>query len=263
MKTKVVGLLILFCVLSTVTCLASLGRTKVKGDGNIVTRTIPVAEYESLSIGSSIMPAGWFNPFKKKRGKSFPVFNYKQTLDTSSLQVTMDENLFSYLKVKVERGRLYIGAKGDDIELHPTRLIMNSNSKNLQRVEVNGSMSFVSEYLLKLSNLDISVSGVGDVRMDDLVCDTLSCDLSGVGHAYLTGKVRKGNYNVSGIGKMHALNCEVKELNCDLSGIGSMTIRVSDYLRAETSGIGKIKYIGNPKLKCSSSGIGSIKRIEE
>ncbi len=260
MKTKFIVLASLLLGFATL-CLASDKGEKVKGNGHIITRTIPVEDFQTLYVGEQInssRSSGGLNFFKKKQ----LVFNYMQTLGAATLQITTDENIFDELVVEQKKGKLRIGAKDRSLKLFPTHLVINGSSSGLEKIQLTGCLDFVSESLFQAPSLVVSLSGVGDVKMDELHCDTLDCNVSGVGNLYLTGKVEQGSFDLSGVGRVYAFDCRVKELECDVSGVGSMEVQATDRLKARVSGVGKLKYKGDAKVSKRCSGVGRIKHIE-
>lgn len=237
---------------------------RVKGDGNIVTRTFAVEDFDCISVGEDIEYShrmASLNPFAKNK-KRFPVFNYMQTAGSSSLQITTDENLFPYLSVEVKEGRLVIGSTEEHLFLRPTRFVANGNSSSLRKVSISGCMDFIVEHPLTISTGDFSLAGMGDLKLLDIRCDTLDCEVSGKGNLYIVGKVPVADYEVSGIGHVYAFDCESDEVGCEVSGIGSVELTANRRLNAETSGIGKIRYRGTAKPHTSVSGIGRVKRVD-
>lgn len=261
MKTKfllLAGLLLGFASL----CLASGNGEKVKGNGNLVTRTIPVEDFRTLYMGEQINSSrfsGGLNFWQKRT----LVFNYMQTLGAATLQITTDENIFDELSIEQKGGKLRISAKDRSLKLFPTHLVINGSSSGLEKLQLTGCMDFVSENLFQVPSLVVRLTGVGDVKMDELDCDTLDCNVTGVGSLYLTGKVGQGAFDLSGVGHVYAFDCQVKELECDVSGVGSMEVQATDRLKARVSGVGKLKYKGNAEVSTRCSGVGRIKHIEE
>lgn len=261
MKTRFIvlaGLLLGFASL----CMASGNGEKIKGNGNLITRTIPVEDFETLYLGEQINSSRFSGGLTFWRKKPL-VFNYMQTLGAAALQITTDENIFDELAVEQKGGKLRIGAKDRSLKLFPTHLVINGSSSGLKKIQLSGCMDFVSESLFQAPALVVRLSGVGDVKMDELECDTLDCHVTGVGSLYLTGKAEQGSFDLSGVGRVYALDCQVKKLECDVSGVGSMEVQATDWLKARVSGVGKLKYKGNAEANTQCSGVGRIKHIED
>lgn len=251
MKTKIS--LLLLCVFCAFSCMSS---DAIKGNGTIITKKIPVENFTELRLGSKIESKG--NSFSSK---STPRFNYTQTTGSSSLEITMDENLFDNLVIDQKDGRLTI--RGERGTLRPTQLIINGSSSDLKDVSVSACMDFVAESPVNFEDVSFDVSGVGDVRLSALSSDKFRCGLSGVGKVYLTGQIKEGRFDVSGVGHVYAFDCPVENLKCGVSGVGGMEVNAAESLNASTSGVGSIKYKGHPKeLKKSASGVGSVKQVD-
>ncbi|WP_099463816.1 head GIN domain-containing protein [Parabacteroides provencensis] len=258
MKTLLIGLV---CIVSMLTVLPNIsfksGQQKVKGNGSIVTRTIEIGDFSEIDLGSNIESGK--NIFG---GSSHPaVFNYVLTEDAPQLQITTDENLLPLIEIKVNGNSLTIKSKDGKTKLIPTQLTINGSSRNLTKVNISGCMDFVSERPIQLKELKASVSGVGDIKMNDLECGDLSCRVSGVGNIKLTGKADKGDFQVSGVGHIYCYDCVVKDMKCGVSGVGGAEVNVSDNLEANVSGVGSIKYKGTANVQSNKSGVGSIKCV--
>lgn len=250
MKKKITGLLVLACM-SIVTIQAK----DIKGNGEIVTRSFQVADYTELILGENI-------EFKKtaffsKKNRT-PVFTYTQTTGTATLEITMDENLFTWLELIEENGKLRIKAPYNE-KIIPSQLEIKGSSGTLTKVRVTGCMDFHNTGNLQVDNIRLEIDGVSDIYLKNLTALAIDCDLSGVGNIRLEGKAEKGKYNLSGVGKMLAFGFDVHELECDLSGVGSMEVNASGKLNANTSGVGSIKYQGMASVVSNSSGVGKVK----
>lgn len=253
MKAKIS--LLIVGILCTLNCMSA---DVIKGNGTIVTKTIPVENFTEVDLGSEIEARQVGNPFSSKE---FPVFNYTQNSGSASLKITTDENLFDHLAIIQDNGKLKI--RGKSGKIRPSQLTIYGTSQDLQKIHINGCMDFIAGTSVILNKAYLSISGVGSVKLSALTCDNFKCDLSGVGKLYLTGQIKEANFNVSGVGRVYAFDCPVEQLKCDVSGVGSMEVNATQSIRANTSGVGSIKYKGNPeKVNQSASGIGKVKRID-
>jgi len=215
-------------------------------------KTIQVTDIHDIFIGENIENQNNFFGKGKK-----PTLTYHQG-NTASLEITIDENLFSLLDIQENDGKLTIRSKNDD-KIRPTNFTIKVSSPELHRIDIRGVMDFISEAPLKTDDLEISVGGVGDVKINSLACEDFNYNLSGVGELIVNGEVDKGNYTLTGVGKIKAFDCRVKDLTCNLSGVGSMEVNATERLDANSSGVGNIRYKGNASVNQSSSGVGSIK----
>ena len=105
MKTRIIYLCLLV-IFSTTGCISKNARKGINGNKNIVTRTIQVDDFEEIHLGSNIESAKGINPFNKKNRA---ICNYTQTDGASSLEISMDENLFDLLDIEnKEIGRAHV-----------------------------------------------------------------------------------------------------------------------------------------------------------
>ena len=218
-----------------------------------------IDDFEEIHLGSNIESAKGINPFNKKNRA---ICNYTQTDGASSLEISMDENLFDLLDIENKDHKLIIKAKSGK-KICPTHLVLNTSSKNLKEAGISGSIDFIADQPLQLTNTSFYISGVGDVKLADLSCDTFKVAISGVGNIYLNGNIKKGKYSVSGVGHVYAFDCPVEDLECEVSGVGGMEVNATQKLDASTSGVGSVKYKGNPEhTQKSASGVGKIKQAD-
>ena len=103
MKTRIIYLCLLV-IFSTTGCISKNARKGINGNKNIVTRTIQVDDFEEIHLGSNIESAKSINPFNKKNRA---ICNYTQTDGASSLEISMDENLFDLLDIENKDCLLY------------------------------------------------------------------------------------------------------------------------------------------------------------
>lgn len=247
---------------------------KIKGNGNLVTKDIKVSEYEEIQLGGNIeYPNSW------GVGKnSSPVsFSYTQG-GSATLQITMDENLFSSLKIESSDGKLSIRTH-NNTHLSPTKLLIKGSSKNLKKLETSGCMDFfaksalsgdqlavkvsgscdiVMEQSVRYSTCELSVSGSGDITIDKLSCQMLKSNVSGSGDIQLKGNAEKGEFSVSGSGDLSTYGMQVKHLDCSVSGSGDAEVYATEKLNASVSGSGELSYKGTASVNKSVTGSGEI-----
>src|SRR4030042_4122030 len=113
---------------------------------------------------------------------------------------------------------------------------------------------------VKGEDLDLSVSGSGNLFTSDLSVENLECHISGSGNIKLGGGnakdtevsiSRSGNFN----GEM--AKCETMEVH--VSGSGNCTCQVTGSLEASVSGSGNVTYTGNPRIDARVSGSGRVR----
>ena len=271
MKAK--GLFLVLCLVVTFTATAA----NIKGNGNVITKEISVGDFETIESGGNISFENRGLNFKKNNRHKL---NYSQQKGKSTLNITMDENLFAHLDIQSSNGKLSIKTKNRD-KLIATEFILQAKSENLQKVTLSGSMDFIAETPLKSDYLSISVSGAGDVIMDkradiasvlftisgagdvkasNLHCTKFEAKISGAGDIDLKGKTDNARFVVSGAGDVSAYDFKAEDVFASVTGAGDIKVYAGKTLNASVSGIGDINYKGDPQVQSKKSGMGSIKK---
>ena len=248
---------------STISCFAE----KIKGNGNIITKEIQVADYKQIKVGQGIETGG--NSFFGKNQS--PQVNYTQKGGKSELKFNSNGDV---LQIETERGT----------RINPSKLIIETHSSELNKLGVSGGIDFFLRSSLSVENLEISASGASDVylekpiritnlcklnlsgasalKVSDLICDRIDTHSSGSSDMNLKGKANDGKYSCSGSSDIKAYNFVIKRLKCSASGSSDIFTTVTEKLEANASGSSDIKYKGNPEVKKHSSGSSDIDHIK-
>ncbi|MDR1259030.1 MAG: DUF2807 domain-containing protein [Tannerellaceae bacterium] len=290
MKTK------LFVLLTGLLTLAAglHAAQKVKGNGNVITRTISITDYDEISIAGNM------------------TFEYEQSDAAPFLSITTDENIFQYLRAEVKGHKLSIGPEHEgnrfqstySYNLEPTVYKVKSNSRDLKKLSKAGSGHFMVLSPLNVARLHFSLAGSGILELTkdltceeatvdlagsgrvnvngalnaarlnlnlagsgrielakDLTCEEVKVRLSGSGRAKIGGSAQKASYAMSGSGRIEAFGCKTDRANVTLSGSGRVELFTNEELVASSSGSGNILYRGKPSsIKKSTSGSGSVRQ---
>ena len=106
----------------------------------------------------------------------------------------------------------------------------------------------------------IKVSGACSFSCDDIQVDHLKIRVSEAGSVNLSGNAKKIDVKLSGAGKIRINDLVSEDATLEVSGAGAITANVIKSITADVSGVGKIKVYGNPiSRKLSKSGLGEIK----
>jgi hypothetical protein len=210
--------------------------------GNIVTKEIPVTEY---SIISSAFPCDLV---------------YEQKDAPAYLKVEVDENLLDKIGVSVKDSTLQLQLQeGISFSFNSKKAVVYTNSKELKLLAMTGSGDTYLKGLIKSKRMDLRLSGSGDIKVDNLDCETLSLSVSGSGDAQIEGKAIAAAYNMNGSGDIQARDFVVDNLRVYLSGSGNAKVHATKYVYANLNGSGDIRYTGKPeKVEKDINGSGSV-----
>ena len=219
----------------------------IEGNGKVVTRTIAITDYSKIAIAGSMD------------------VEYEESSAAPFLSVTLDENLFEYIRTEVENAELKIGLKRESrnigLNLRPTVFKIKTNSRKLEKLSCAGSGTIKARNLSASSLFEVNLSGSGNVNIEQLLVKDLECNLSGSGNIRISGTTSKADYNLSGSGNIKAADCKAEHAEANVAGSGSIELHATSTLDAVSAGSGDVKYKGDPQVKSSKMGSGSIKKF--
>ena len=113
----------------------------------------------------------------------------------------------------------------------------------------------------------VSVSGSGEIFLEDFSARELSVDISGSGRVNASGDVTDLErvvtdvllVDVSGSGRFDGAALATASAEVDIAGSGHVVVRVADELIVSISGSGSVEYIGSPRVTSNVTGSGSVR----
>jgi hypothetical protein len=259
----------MLCLLTLSAATVQASDQTIQGTGKVTTRTINITDYSAISLSGSMH------------------FEYEQSNAAPFLSITVDENLFEYIRAEVKSGELIIAPKseqenGSSYNLQPTVYKIKSNSKDLIKLSKAGSGNFFAKSALKISTLDIEQAGSGNVELEkEVTGNTLKVNAAGSGNFQAPGKIQTTNLllELAGSGGIITKEVDLQSLKCSLAGSGSLTLlgRASkasynlagsgkikaleckaEQASADLAGSGRIEVFATQKLTANCMGSGSI-----
>lgn len=151
---------------------------------------------------------------------------------------------------------------GNTENIKPTQYTIFTNSTTLAKLNVSGSVKAHLKGKLETEDLDIIISGSGNITIDDLTSNSLEAKLSGSGKFDVAGTTSLLNSSISGSGKFDATNLKADSVYCSVSGSGNFNVQAEEYLNVRITGSGKVNYNGNPDIDRSISGSGKVVKAD-
>jgi hypothetical protein len=178
------------------------------------------------------------------------------TGDTYNVEVMAQESILPVLKTEVKDGRLRVYFSenvwsSEDIKLRIT-------APTFEGFTLGGSGDVRATTPLRGENLDLDISGSGNLTIADLQYKRLDCGVSGSGNLTLGGYASEAELGVSGSGEVSAKNLNTERCKVDVSGAGNVECGVQQQLDAHVSGSGNVTYYGSPSVNSKVSGAGSV-----
>ena len=208
-------------------------------------RNVDVGSFTELSLG---IPANVY---------------VKQGSD-EKVEIDCDDDIFDEIDFEMRGDKLVIKREGDwkwgnswkrsEVDVY---VVM----KDIEGLSVSGSGNLQSDGLLKTDDIELAVSGSGDMELK-LSSTDMELRISGSGSINLEGDAEEVDTRISGSGRVKAEDMTVEVFEASISGSGSCYITVTEEVNAKISGSGSIYYAGDPKRVVSnSSGSGKVRKI--
>ena len=179
--------------------------------------------------------------------------------DKDELVIEADDNLLQYITSEIRNGELNIGTK-NGVNINPVAKIRYTlyMTGDLTALDVSG-LGNITVGEVNTNQIDLVVSGSGDIVADQIVADKANTTISGLGSVEIKqGKITDQKVEISGSGQLKAEDVESNQVDVTISGLGGASLWVTDQLNAQISGSGSVDYYGNPRIQQSVSGLGKL-----
>ena len=238
------SLLALSCILIVMSGCSRI----IKGDGKVEERSVPVEEYEELSIACPT-------------GKIY----YNQSEETSTLLVTTDLNIYDMLNIYVSGKTLVIKLKDTykDKFIWPSEFTIHASSPKMKEIDLAGKAEVNLNGLFTavlVDRLSTSIAGSSSIKGKALNVGTLHSEVAGSGRYELGGTAQKVSIEIAGKGTIKAYDLKARNVYCEVAGFGIFQVYASQSLNLEAAGLAKLSYKGNPSL--STEGIVMTRKAD-
>ena len=180
--------------------------------------------------------------------------------NTHEVRIEGDAKDVDDLIAEVEDG--FLKLRYENWRIKRSKLTIHITSKNLDAVKMSGSGLFESNSPIKSEEMDIAISGSGNIVFQKLDAEEVGVKISGSGDVILdSGSADELDMKISGSGKLKAETYEVNEFSASISGSGGARITAKEEIDVRISGSGSVHYHGNPRVNSSSSGSGKVRAL--
>lgn len=221
----------------------------VIGSGRVVTETRQVRDFSALVAGGS----GDVAVIQGDQG------------DKEGLVVEAEDNLLALIGSEVDNGTLRLGlaATASGVSIRATRPIRYLLSvKSLESASLNGSGNLAAAGL-QASWLQLTISGSGGARVDQVRANEIVADIRGSGSAELAGKASRQTVSIAGSGDYRAGNLDSDVARVTIAASGSASVWSRQQLAVQMLGIGTVSYYGLPTVTHSVTGRGRLRSLGE
>lgn len=147
----------------------------------------------------------------------------------------------------------------NNVIIKSSPITINITMPSLKALNVSGSGAIQLINSLGCGDLDLTVSGSGDIDIPVLDAQSVSTSISGSGKINVaSGQATALNSKISGSGDLSMLNVMCDQVNTVTSGSGTTKVYAVNSLFAKISGSGDVYYRGNPSVEVEISGSGKL-----
>lgn len=209
----------------------------VKGEGNVITQEIILPDFKGVRLETSAC-------VYITQGSEFEVI------------VKGQKNIIDELERDVKDDRWDI--EFDDCVRDHEDLIIYITMPEIDYLAISGSGKIYGENTFDVENLDLNISGSGDMDIAVDNANDMESKISGSGKITLEGNTEKAILKISGSGDYRAFDLQTNKTYVDISGSGDAEVWVLDFLEIDISGSGDVYYKGSPDLDIDISGSGRV-----
>lgn len=242
MKKIAYGLIV--CLVGLTACHWNV--RQVKGNGTIIQKEIPIADYKYVSA----------------TGNNLEI-QYTNSAEAPALSVECDENIWPLVEIRVSNDTLTIEPKPGEILMAPTRFVVQTRSTELATVSLAGDVGFAVQDSLVTNRLAVNMAGKCTVGAQTVDIQHLTLNIAGKCETNLHGKAENVELNLAGAADYDALGLETRRLTCNTAGSCSLQVFVTDQIELHPVGVCNLSYKGNPQITQKGVNAGSIKQISE
>jgi hypothetical protein len=185
----------------------------------------------------------------------------KQSVEIVAKGSTLDE-----LVTEVKNRELVIRFKTKNLlwkDFETGKIEIYITVPDITALTVSGSGDIYNDGPIESRILNLTLSGSGTIKLDNLLSERLKTMISGSGNIEVTGNgtAEDLSINISGSGGFKGNGFETKDVTVRISGSGNAYIHCNNSLIARILGSGNIYYNGNPRIDQSVGGSGQVKAL--
>ena len=237
-KLRITSLILFTTSLFT---LSSCDNNCIKGNGDIVTKTLDVKPFNSivLETNANVVISQGETQDVKVTTSSNMIESIKTDVTDSTWLIDFHKGCFSYkemiFEITVPKIKNVITNGTGKIKIN------NFDIRGNLSVTTNGTGLFELHSLMNTNLLDINIAGTGDINIVDS-----------------SSSVNKIMIDISGTGNVRSFPYTTNQCLINISGTGNCEVNVNDDLNINISGTGNIYYKGHPNIEKNISGTGNV-----
>lgn len=177
------------------------------------------------------------------------------------VEISAQSNILTVLKVDVSNSELKLDFKRNVWDHNKIKITIHS--PNLKGLSISGSGDINIQNSVYTSDLELNISGSGNIYLPFLNSQNVSARISGTGDITIAdGGTKTETLTVSGSGNIEAKNFIAENCTAKISGLGDISVHATETLNVTISGTGDVSYKGKPTVSSNISGLGKLIHLD-
>jgi hypothetical protein len=178
---------------------------------------------------------------------------------TYFLEVVAQANIMDKILTQQNGAKLSIRHR-NNLWIKADDIIIRIHLPNISALDVSGSGCIQAMSPLQSNQMEMEISGSGEINLPTLNAQNFDAEISGSGKITISsGTCPVVNTDISGSGAIRISGMQSNQVRTRTSGSGLTKVWATQTLFADISGSGDVLYRGNPLIDTHISGSGKVK----
>lgn len=187
--------------------------------------------------------------------------------DKQHIEIVAKASALEEIITEVKEGKLIIRFPSKNYvwkDFESGKIVIYITAPEINALAVSGSGNIIGEDGIKTGMLDLTVSGSGDIRLQELQAEQVKVTISGSGDVSIRSNETATDLSaaISGSGNLKALDFPVEDALIKVAGSGNCSLYVKNKMTVKVAGSGNVKYRGTPQIDKTVLGSGSVSSVE-
>jgi hypothetical protein len=183
-----------------------------------------------------------------------------------SVEIEAKPSTLEKIITEVKDGKLIIKFEDGNFfwrSFTPGEITVRITVPDINALSVSGSGDIIAKNIIKSKNMDLAISGSGNIKLSELNADEVKASISGSGDIVVEkgSGASKLTASISGSGNVKAGGFEAKNVKARIAGSGNATVYATENLNVSIAGSGDVYYNGSPSVDSSVAGSGSVRKV--
>lgn len=187
---------------------------------------------------------------------------YLKQGSTQKVEIEASDRLLEKIETEVKGDALNIKWNEKNVR-HTEKIKVYITMKNVNALRIAGSGDIIADGKISTDNLELKISGSGNINLSDVNANKISSKISGSADISLKGNniVNELSVAISGSGDVNTADLPANNVSVAISGSGDCKVHANETLKARVAGSGDVYYKGKATIDSKVAGSGSIKSL--